>query len=107
MLQLVDHHREEYNTTERASKNAIVERLICLIKSEGGRFLERVDECGNDAYWSEVPHATAYKKVSSEINFLTVVGRNILWSKKRMAILVDRISVPMLGGHNILHASVL
>jgi hypothetical protein len=67
MLQLVDHHREEYNSTERASKNGVIERLIHIIKSNGGRFLERIDEGGNDdAYWSEVPHATAYKKVRGD-----------------------------------------
>ncbi len=62
MLQIVDMYRKRYHESERAFKHEIIEEVLDIIKSKGGRFLERIDDF-EKSYWSQVPHRMSYRKV--------------------------------------------
>jgi hypothetical protein len=62
MLGIVDMYRKRYHESERAYKHEIIEEVLSHIRSNGGRFLERVDDFEN-SFWNEVPHSIAYRKV--------------------------------------------
>jgi hypothetical protein len=77
MLQLVYKYCDAYDSAPRADKSIIVENIIGSIKSNGGRFLESTEQGPSSdssnmnsnnkslsGEWREVPHATAYNKVS-------------------------------------------
>ena len=60
MLGLVDQYRERYQRAERKEKHDIVEEVMELISSNGGRFLRHVDY---ENQWVEVSHPISYRKV--------------------------------------------
>jgi len=62
MLRIVDMYRKRYHESERAFKHEIIEEVLDIIKSKGGRFLERIDDF-EKSYWSVVPHRMSYRKV--------------------------------------------
>jgi hypothetical protein len=62
MLRVVDMYRVKYHQAERAYKHEIIEEVLGLIRSQGGRFLERVDEREN-SYYNEVTDSVAYRKI--------------------------------------------
>ncbi|KAG7348149.1 hypothetical protein IV203_016854 [Nitzschia inconspicua] len=62
MLRVVDSYRSKYHDVERSCKNEIVEEVLRVVKSNGGRFLERIEDFEN-SYWSEVEHSIAYRKI--------------------------------------------
>lgn len=62
MLRIVDMYRKRYHESERAFKHEIIEQVLDIIKSKGGRFLERIDDF-EKSYWSIVPHRMSYRKV--------------------------------------------
>jgi hypothetical protein len=55
-------YRKRYHESERAYKHEIIEEVLKIISSNGGRFLERIDDFEN-SYWNEVPHSVAYRKI--------------------------------------------
>ena len=62
MLRIVDMYRKRYHESERAFKHEIIEEVLDIIKSKGGRFLERIDDF-EKSFWNQVPHRMAYRKV--------------------------------------------
>lgn len=62
MLRIVDMYRRRYHESERAFKHEIIEEVLDIIKSKGGRFLERIDDF-EKSFWNQVPHRMAYRKV--------------------------------------------
>ena len=62
MLKVVDMYRKRYHESERAFKHEIIEEVLEIIKSKGGRFLERIDDI-EKSYWNQVPHRMSYRKV--------------------------------------------
>jgi len=62
MLRIVDMYRKRYHESERAFKHEIIEEVLDIIKSKGGRFLERIDDF-DKSFWNQVPHRMAYRKV--------------------------------------------
>lgn len=55
-------YRAKYHESERAYKHDIIEQVLKIVQSNGGRFLERIDDFEN-SYWSEVTHSVAYRKL--------------------------------------------
>jgi hypothetical protein len=55
-------YRKRYHESERAFKHEIIEEVLDIIKSKGGRFLERIDDF-DKSFWNQVPHRMAYRKV--------------------------------------------
>lgn len=55
-------YRKRYHESERAFKHEIIEEVLDIIKSKGGRFLERIDDF-EKSFWNQVPHRMAYRKV--------------------------------------------
>ena len=62
MLRIVDIYRKRYHESERAFKHEIIEEVLDIIKSKGGRFLERIDDF-EKSFWNQVPHRMAYRKI--------------------------------------------
>lgn len=65
MLRIVDLYRKRYHESERAFKHEIIEEVLDIIKGNGGRFLERIDDVNEveRSFWNQVPHRMAYRKV--------------------------------------------
>lgn len=59
---MVDSYRPKYNVSERSYKHQIIEEVLSVVKSNGGRFLEKIDDFSK-SYWSEVEHSVAYRKI--------------------------------------------
>ena len=55
-------YRKRYHESERAFKHEIIEEVLNIIKSKGGRFLERIDNF-EKSFWNQVPHRMAYRKI--------------------------------------------
>ena len=64
MLGLIDQYKRQYNESPRDQKRPIVEEIIGILSSEGGRFLRRYNEDVNSTWWTEVPRQVAFDKVS-------------------------------------------
>mmetsp|Transcript_53777 Transcript_53777/g.60077 ORF Transcript_53777/g.60077 Transcript_53777/m.60077 type:complete len:518 (+) Transcript_53777:140-1693(+) len=64
MLGLIDQYKQQYNESPRDQKRPIVEEIIGILSSDGGRFLRRYNEDVNSTWWTEVPKFVAFDKVS-------------------------------------------
>ena len=68
LAELIEKHKHEYQACSRSEKTYLAKRLVKMIKSKGGRFLQRSeDENG----WVEVSVSVAREKVSS--GFRTII----------------------------------
>lgn len=64
MLSYIDQYKRQYNESPRDQKRPIVEEIIGILTSDGGRFLRRYNEDVNSTWWTEVPKQVAFDKVS-------------------------------------------
>ena len=64
MLSYIDQYKRQYNESPRDQKRPIVEEIIGVLMSGGGRFLRRYNEDVNSTWWTEVPKQVAFDKVS-------------------------------------------
>jgi len=64
MLSYIDQYKRQYNESPRDQKRPIVEEIIGILTSGGGRFLRRYNEDVNSTWWTEVPKQVAFDKVS-------------------------------------------
>jgi hypothetical protein len=66
MLRLVHKFQQAYDDAARNDKSVILEDIIGQIRSNGGKFMENLEESTDTtkSCWQEVSHETAYKKVS-------------------------------------------
>lgn len=96
MLQIVDMFRKRYHESERAFKHEIIEEVLDIIKSKGGRFLERIDDF-EKSYWSEVPHRMSYRKVGhafrSNARRISMEKRGLAANQRRNAAEMARASM--------------
>jgi len=81
MLRIVDMYRKRYHESERAFKHEIIEEVLDIIKSRGGRFLERIDDF-EKSFWNQVPHRMAYRKVGHAFRS---IARRISMEKRDQA----------------------
>ena len=63
MLQYIDQYKRQYNESPRDQKRPIVEEIIGILTSNGGRFLRRYNEDVNSTWWTKVPEKVAQEKV--------------------------------------------
>ena len=96
MLQIVDMYRKRYHESERAFKHEIIEEVLDIIKSKGGRFLERIDDF-EKSYWSQVPHRMSYRKVGhafrSNARRISMEKRGLAANQRRNAAEMARASM--------------
>ena len=61
MAGLIVQYRRQYNESKNGQKGAIVEEILGILSTDGGRFLRRYNE--DSTWWTEVPQQVAFKKV--------------------------------------------
>ncbi|OEU20351.1 hypothetical protein FRACYDRAFT_236425 [Fragilariopsis cylindrus CCMP1102] len=61
MAGLIVQYRRQYNESKNGQKGAIVEEILGILSTDGGRFLRRYNE--DSTGWTEVPQQVAFKKV--------------------------------------------
>ncbi|KAL3925509.1 MAG: hypothetical protein SGARI_005829, partial [Bacillariaceae sp.] len=64
MLGLIDQYKQQYAESPRDRKRPIVEEIIGMLTTDGGRFLKRYSEDVNSNWWVEVTRQVAFDKVS-------------------------------------------
>jgi hypothetical protein len=96
MLMIVDMYRKRYHESERTFKHEIIEEVLDIIKSKGGRFLERVDDF-EKSFWNQVPHRMAYRKVGhafrSNARRISMEKRDQAHNQRRIASAMARASM--------------
>lgn len=64
MLGLIDRFKRQYNESPRDQKRPIVEEIIGILSSDGGRFLRRYNDDVSSTWWTVVSQQIAFDKVS-------------------------------------------
>jgi len=89
-------YRKRYHESERAFKHEIIEEVLDIIKSKGGRFLERIDDF-EKSFWNQVPHRMAYRKVGhafrSNARRLSMEKRDLANNQRRNATAIAHASM--------------